>query len=78
MGWELLRYLVFEESLRKSDSILASLGSGWPIFGKSRLTRELIFLSRRTLDNFKFADTMSHPIQMSFAVKKKKCQPPGS
>ncbi|KAM0178734.1 hypothetical protein ACHAPF_003434 [Botrytis cinerea] len=32
MGWELLRYLVFEESLRKSDSILASLGSGWPIF----------------------------------------------
>ncbi|KAM0140370.1 hypothetical protein ACHAP3_002672 [Botrytis cinerea] len=32
MGWELLRYLVFEDSLRKSDSILASLGSGWPIF----------------------------------------------
>lgn len=28
MGLELSRYLVFEESLRKSDSILASLGSG--------------------------------------------------
>lgn len=37
MGLELLRYSVFEESLRKSDNILAGLGSGWSIFGKSRL-----------------------------------------
>ncbi|TGO65298.1 hypothetical protein BCON_0003g00930 [Botryotinia convoluta] len=36
MGLELLRYSVFEESLRKSDSILASQGSGWSIFDELR------------------------------------------
>ncbi|KAI1088165.1 hypothetical protein F5B19DRAFT_472472 [Rostrohypoxylon terebratum] len=34
MGLELLRYPVFEESLRKSDEILASLGCKWSIFSE--------------------------------------------
>ncbi|THV54000.1 hypothetical protein BGAL_0037g00440 [Botrytis galanthina] len=36
MGLELLRYSVFEKSLRKSDGILASLGSGWSMFDELR------------------------------------------
>lgn len=34
MGLELLRYPIFEASLKRSDEILASQGCEWSLFGK--------------------------------------------
>ena len=43
MGLELLRYSVFEESLQRSDEILASLGCSWSVFSESCLIIVLSF-----------------------------------